>query len=81
MTQPLLKLVNQYVAINVCILPNYLFFRLQKVKSSGYKTHASLDAFEKKFSSRIGNRYLAYPKDLRKEQDLFYVPVFMTMLL
>ena len=52
-----------------------------EVKSSGYKTHASLDAFQKKFSSRIGNRYLIYPKDLRKEQDLFYVPVFMTMLL
>lgn len=52
-----------------------------EVKSSGYKTHASLDAFQKKFSSRIGNRYLVYPKDLRKEQDLLYVPVFMTMLL
>ena len=52
-----------------------------EVKSSGYKTHASLDAFQKKFSSRIGSRYLVYPKDLRKEQDLLYVPVFMTMLL
>ena len=52
-----------------------------EVKSSGYKTHASLDAFQKKFSNRIGNRYLVYPKDLRKEQDLLYVPVFMTMLL
>ena len=52
-----------------------------EVKSSGYKTHASLDAFQKKFSKRIGNRYLIYPKDLRKEQDLLYVPVFMTMLL
>lgn len=52
-----------------------------EVKSSGYKTHASLDAFQKKFSSRIGDRYLVYPKDLKKEQDLLYVPVFMTMLL
>ncbi|MCR5423726.1 MAG: AAA family ATPase [Bacteroidales bacterium] len=52
-----------------------------EVKSSGYKTHASLDAFQKKFSKRIGNRYLVYPKDLRREQDLLYVPVFMTMLL
>lgn len=52
-----------------------------EVKSSGYKAHASLDAFQKKFSKRIGNRYLVYPKDLRKEQDLLYVPVFMTMLL
>ena len=52
-----------------------------EVKSSGYKTHASLDAFQEKFSNRIGNRYLVYPKDLRKEQDILYVPVFMTMLL
>lgn len=52
-----------------------------EVKSSGYKTHASLDAFQKKFSNRIGNRYLVYPKDLREEQDLLYVPVFMSMLL
>ena len=52
-----------------------------EVKSSGYKTHASLDAFQKKFSKRIGNRFLVYPKDLRKEQDLLYVPVFMTMFL
>lgn len=52
-----------------------------EVKSSGYKTHASLDAFQKKFSNRIGNKYLVYPKDLRKEQDLLYVPVFMSMLL
>jgi len=52
-----------------------------EVKSSGYKTHASLDAFQKKFSSRIGVRYLVYPKDLRKDRDLLCVPVFMTMLL
>lgn len=29
-----------------------------EVKSSGYKTHASLDAFCRKFSDRIGQRYL-----------------------
>lgn len=52
-----------------------------EVKSSGYKTHISLDEFYKKFSSRIGIRYLVYPKDLRREQDLLCVPVFMTMFL
>lgn len=52
-----------------------------EVKSSGYKSHTSLDKFYKKFSSRIGNRYMIYPKDLRKEQDLLCVPVFMTMFL
>ena len=52
-----------------------------EVKSSGYKTHISLDKFYKKISGRIGNRYMVYPNDLRKEQDLLCVPVFMTMFL
>ena len=52
-----------------------------EVKSSGYMTHVSLDRFQEKFSSRIGNRYMVYPKDLRKDKDLLCVPVFMTMFL
>lgn len=50
-----------------------------EVKSSGYKTHASLDAFKRKFSSRILNSYLLYTKDLRKEEDILLLPAFMTM--
>ena len=49
-----------------------------EVKSSGYKTHASLDAFCKKYSSRINNRYLVYTKDLRKDAETLLVPIFMT---
>ena len=52
-----------------------------EVKSSGYKAHASLDAFCKKFSSRIKNKYLVYTKDLRKEEDVLYLPAYMTMFL
>lgn len=52
-----------------------------EVKSSGYKTHASLDAFQNKFSSRILNRYLIYTKDIRKEKDIFYLPVYMVPFL
>ena len=52
-----------------------------EVKSSGYKTHASLDAFCKKFSSRIKNKYLIYTKDMRKEEDILYLPAYMTMFL
>ncbi|MBS7295501.1 MAG: ATP-binding protein, partial [Treponema sp.] len=50
-----------------------------EIKSSGYKTHASLDAFSEKYSSRILNKYLVYTKDLRKDKDVFSVPVYMTM--
>lgn len=52
-----------------------------EIKSSGYKTHASLDAFSEKYSSRILNKYLVYTKDLRKDKDVFSVPVYMTMFL
>lgn len=52
-----------------------------EVKSSGYKTHASLDAFQNKFSSRILNRYLIYTKDIRKEKDIFYLPMYMVPFL
>lgn len=52
-----------------------------EVKSSGYKAHVSLDAFCKKFSSRIKNKYLVYTKDLRKEEDVLYLPAYMAMFL
>lgn len=52
-----------------------------EVKSSGYKTHKSLDLFCEKFSSRIGNRYLIYTKDLRKADNIIYLPAYMIQFL
>lgn len=53
-----------------------------EIKSSGYKTHASLDAFREKFSARIKNSYLLYTKDLQKgENELLYLPFYMTGML
>lgn len=52
-----------------------------EVKSSGYKTHKSLDVFTEKYSDRILARYLVYTKDLRKEQDIFCLPVYMVPFL
>lgn len=52
-----------------------------EVKSSGYKAHSSLDAFCHKFSSRIKNKYLIYTKDMRKDGDVLYLPVYMTLFL
>ena len=48
-----------------------------EVKSSSYKTHASLDAFLAKYPSRIGTPYLAYTRDLRKDHDILCIPTFM----
>lgn len=52
-----------------------------EVKSSGYKSHKSLDEFQRKYSSRINQRYLLYTKDLRKDGDLICLPVYMAGLL
>lgn len=52
-----------------------------EVKSSGYKTHASLDEFCRKYSDRIQNKYLIYTKDLNRIGDVNYIPVYMTMFL
>lgn len=51
------------------------------VKSSGYKTHKSLDIFCEKFSSYVNKRYLIYTKDLRREGSVIYLPVYMTPFL
>lgn len=48
-----------------------------EIKSSGYKTHKSLDVFTEKFSDRILERYLVYTKDMKKDKDIFCIPVYM----
>lgn len=52
-----------------------------EVKSSGYKTHKSLDMFCKKFSSRISDRLLIYTKDYQKEEETTYLPIYFTPFL
>ena len=52
-----------------------------EVKSSGYKNHASLDAFLRKYPDRVGKGYLLYTKDLRKDGSTLLVPAFMTMFI
>jgi predicted AAA+ superfamily ATPase len=53
-----------------------------EVKSSSYKTHTSLDAFCKKYSSRITNeRYLIYTKDYAREETMRYLPAYLSYFL
>lgn len=52
-----------------------------EVKSSGYKTHISLDKFSEKFSDKIDKKYLLYSKDIRKDKDVICLPVYMAMFL
>ena len=48
-----------------------------EVKSSGYRTHASLDAFCKKFSGRVRDPILVYTKDLQKDGNTTLLPIYM----
>lgn len=52
-----------------------------EVKSSGYRTHASLDKFSEKYSDRIGEKYLVYTKDMQKDKDVIMLPVYMVPFL
>ena len=71
---------KKYYEIDFVIADGYKVSPIE-VKSSGYKTHASLDKFCSKFSSRIKNKYLIYTKDLMRSNGVDYVPVYMTMFL
>lgn len=52
-----------------------------EAKSSGYKTHASLDAFGKKYASRTGRRFLVYTKDMRQDGEVSCMPTYMARFL
>ncbi len=52
-----------------------------EVKSSGYKSHKSLDEFCTKYSDRITNKYVIYTKDYKREGGVEYIPVYMTLFL
>lgn len=52
-----------------------------EVKSSGYSTHASLDEFYRIFHERIDKRFLIYTKDLKVEDKMIYLPMYMTTLI
>lgn len=52
-----------------------------EVKSSNYNSHSSIDKFKKKFSSKIGNSYILYSKDVMVKDGIIYLPFYMAMFL
>ena len=52
-----------------------------EVKSSGYKTHKSLDVFCEKYSHVVERRYLIYTKDLKRDMETLLLPVYMAPFL
>lgn len=52
-----------------------------EVKSSNYRSHKSFDYLIKKYQLKMEERYIVYTKDLKYEDGITYIPVYMTMFL
>lgn len=52
-----------------------------EVKSNNYVSHSSLDKFRDKFSSKIGNSYILYSKDVMVKDGIIHLPIYMAMFL
>ncbi len=49
-----------------------------EVKSSGYKSHKSFDYLIKKYQLKMEDRFIIYTKDLKYEDGITYIPIYMT---
>ena len=52
-----------------------------EVKSTEKYTTTSLKTFKGKFTKRIGDSYVIHPKNLKVEDDVTYIPAYMTFCL
>lgn len=75
-----LKDEKHYYEIDFLLSREFKIWPIE-VKASGYKAHASLDAFCEKFHGRVGNRYLVYTKDYGKDRETILLPIYMVPFL
>ena len=52
-----------------------------EVKSSGYTSHKSFDYLIRKYQLKMEDRYIIYTKDLKYQDGILYLPIYMTMLI
>lgn len=52
-----------------------------EVKSSGYRAHKSLDYFFEKYTIKNTERYVLYTKNLKRENSIKYLPIYMAICL
>ena len=52
-----------------------------EVKSGNYNKHTSIDRFKEKYKNKVGIRYVIHTKDLKVENDIIYLPLYMTQFL
>ena len=52
-----------------------------EVKTGRSTLHSSLDHLMSKYTKHLGQCYVLHTKDLRKERDLLYLPIYMAICL
>ena len=52
-----------------------------EVKSSNYMSHKSFDYLIQKYQLKSEDRFIIYTKDLKYQDGIMYIPIYMTMLL
>ena len=52
-----------------------------EVKSSNYTSHKSFDYLLKKYQLKMQDRYIIYTKDFKYQDEIMYIPIYMTMLI
>ena len=52
-----------------------------EVKSGNYRSHSSLDKFRTKFSSKVGQSYILYTKDVMTKDNILHLPLYIAMCL
>ena len=52
-----------------------------EVKSSNFRKHKSLDVLKEKHKKKIGKSYIVYTKNLKKLDDIYCIPLYMSIFL
>lgn len=52
-----------------------------EVKSSDYTAHKSIDVLMERYSKTLGQPYIVYTKDLKKDGNVLFIPIYMAMFL
>ncbi len=50
-----------------------------EVKSSNYMSHKSFDYLLQKYQLKCENRFIIYTKDLKYQDGIMYISIYMTM--
>ena len=69
---------NNIYSIDFFVEKNKKFSPIE-VKSSNYNSHASLDEFYNRYHQYIDKKIIIYSKGYKEENNIIYLPVYMTM--